>query len=1397
MKRKIFAVLSAVMILASGLLVVVGGGMDGEESFDENVESEQYMGEKRCLCESLSYTMHDPIRIDNNTDFADQASNEGWAGNGSEGNPYIIEGYEIDGGGYSYCIYIGNTTDHFVVRDNYLHNASGIHNHPYFVGSGLHLYNITNGRLDNNTVSSNDYYGIYLLHSNSNNTIVNNTVSSNDYYGIYLLHSNSNNTIVNNTVDSNNYFGIYLESSSNNTISTNTANSNNGSGLHLYNVTNSRLDNNTVSSNANAGIYLESSSNNTISTNTANSNDGHGFYIDWHSSYNTLTNNTANSNDGHGFYIDWHSSYNTLTKNTAKLNNESGIKFAYSAYNTFTNNAASNNGFGIYLYLSDDTNIANNTVNSNNGSGIFLDRCYLSTLMNNTVSSNANAGIYINRSSDNDLTDNTISDNRDGIYLHSSEDITLTRNIIKNGSILISGALEHWNTHSIDTSNTYNDKPIYYWKNQTGGTVPLDAGEVILANCAGVTVENQNISDGSVGILLGFSDDNSIQNNTVSDNRYGIRTDSCSHNTLTNNTGSNNGYGFYIYNSNENIIADNNANSNIDGFYIDSSELNELSENTAANNDYGFYIYNSNENIIADNNANSNTDGFYIDSSELNELSENTAANNDYGFYIYNSNSDNITNNNISSNYEYGIYIDLSSSTRIYHNQIIDNINQAYDSGGNQWDNGYPSGGNYWSDHEGIDILSGPNQSEPGTDSIGDSPYTFNESQDNYPLMYPWGLPWHANEYPYVDSHINDQSPTIWVHVLDDIEVDETTIELYINGFKVSSTKDPVTNGYNVSYIYEGVFEDGKIVNCRIVASDYDDNVLDWTWDFTVDVTHPSIISVSPPDGSEDVTLDTDIQVNFSEPMDKTSVEEAFHISPSVNGTFDWDDTIMIFDPDQLLPCNTDYTITIDTGAKDLADNHLTDNYSWNFNTNDTSPPEHFNENPSLGGYTSNTTPTIYVHVTDKNGVEIDSIKLYVESFLVDSDVTPITNGYNVSYWHDSGFSQGQTVACRIVASDICNNTLDFEWNFTVVANAVSVVVETEPGATQTAGEVITGFPEALVADEYGNPVEDVDVTVSEVGGYIFDVGTTTVATNETGVATFSDLMINEVGSYTLEFSIDDSDDNVDQSDTAQTIQFDIEAAGVDYVEIDPSEDQTITAGGTIYFNATAYDRYGNLIIDDAADFIWANATDGVFNEETVGVYHVTASYGDVTSNATEVTVVLEFEIVLSVDSEANGWNFVSFNVELENNSLSTILEHPENGVSGNYDRMMYYDASVDEWLTYVPGRPEHFNDLQEWNHTIGVWIRMTGNDTLTLVGDPPSSTNITLYPGWNMVGLPSAAAGNHDVPTEVTKIGYFQATEEYNLDYEYDPANYTFAPANGYWVYNSKDYLVEWTVIY
>jgi len=173
--------------------------------------------------------------------------------------------------------------------------------------------------------------------------------------------------------------------------------------------------------------------------------------------------------------------------------------------------------------------------------------------------------------------------------------------------------------------------------------------------------------------------------------------------------------------------------------------------------------------------------------------------------------------------------------------------------------------------------------------------------------------------------------------------------------------------------------------------------------------------------------------------------------------------------------------------------------------------------------------------------------------------------------------------------------------------------------------------------------------------------------------------------------------------------------------------------------------------------------------------------------------------IPLYAGGGSDGWNYVSFSVIPDNSSLLGILENETDGINGSYDKVMYYSGSDDRWRSHMADRPVHFNDVDGWNNSMGIWIRMVSNDTLNVTGTVPLATDITLYPGWNMVSYPSEVerlAGDY-LPSEVSKIGLFNSSMEYNLEYISDLGNHTLRSNNGYWIYNSAEYSVGWSVEY
>lgn len=300
MKRGLLAILVVLIMVGS---IFNGGGIKGK-----NDRISFYKNGAKFTTEKINYEPHDPIRINNDTEFAEYAAEERWPGNGRKGNPYIIEGYEIDGGGYGYCIYIGNTTCYFKIINCRLYNATP-EKPPYAAGSGLILYNVSNANISNNIIFNNAVFGIYLISINNVSNEYNNNISSNEIFcngvdGIYIENSTYN-QIYDNTIYSNIYDGIFLGKSINNLIKDNNIFSN-SVGIHLLNscynsITGNTLYNNSAEMPIWAGgiALLQESNNNNISSNKIVSNCKGIYLEDSYNNliYNNLFNNTLNAKD--------------------------------------------------------------------------------------------------------------------------------------------------------------------------------------------------------------------------------------------------------------------------------------------------------------------------------------------------------------------------------------------------------------------------------------------------------------------------------------------------------------------------------------------------------------------------------------------------------------------------------------------------------------------------------------------------------------------------------------------------------------------------------------------------------------------------------------------------------------------------------------------------------------------------------------------------------------------------------------------------------------------------------------------------------------------------------------------------------------------------------------------
>jgi len=570
------------------------------------------------------------------------------------------------------------------------------------------------------------------------------------------------------------------------------------SGIVLFNSDNNLLNGNQIINNS-YGVSLYTSESNIMSDNFVENNDQAGIKI--YESKNNELKDQIISDSEYGLLLE-RADENFVFNNTIS-DTFMGIRLKNSEDNTFNNNNVSDNAYGIIVERSNENTFTDNEISSNFIYGLILYQSKSNRVDENIFEDHLLYGIYILQSEDNLLTENTASNNRYSIflsdsnrnklednyasdnlisiYIGNSEEVTLSENTMIDGGIYMIGlSIEHWNTHSIDTSNTVNGDPVLYWKNESGGTVSQDAGQIILANCEEVIVKNQEISGGSVGILLGFSshitlkennvtnsdwegitlfksDDNKLVNNNVSENEFpGIFLFESKRNTIVNNTAANNQYGIITFGSSNNNFIENTVISNRElgitlsesdenvlennfasengfiGIFLSRSDYNELDGNTMDENELGFALGSSNNNIFMDNTLlNNPLIGIYLEYSSQNTFEGNEVELNGIGIGLGESDKNSFTKNLISNNNEEGIYIIDSSENLLYRNKIIQNEEQAWDNGNNSWDRGDPAedgeGGNYWSDYDGKDR----------GDGIGDEPYLIDgyENQDSYPWM--------------------------------------------------------------------------------------------------------------------------------------------------------------------------------------------------------------------------------------------------------------------------------------------------------------------------------------------------------------------------------------------------------------------------------------------------------------------------------------------------------------------------------------------------------------------------------------------------------------------------------------------------------------------------------------
>jgi parallel beta-helix repeat protein len=260
--------------------------------------------------------------------------------------------------------------------------------------------------------------------------------------------------------------------------------------------------------------------------------------------------------------------------------------------------------------------------------------------------------------------------------------------------------------NDVDTSNTVDGKPIYYWVAEHDRQIPSDAGFVALIDSRAIIVRDLTLIGNGQGVLLKNTTSSRIENVSVINNQDGI----C----------------FDVASINNTVVANSILNNTVTGIYISASSRNVIRDNMISGSYYGIYLTTASgectDNLVVGNIVQNHWKGIVLEGQSNVPIVRN------------------VFNNNMVSDVSIGISMYLSASNLVYHNNFVKVDYVESSESQNSFD--YDGQGNYWDDYNGTDA---------DYDGIGDVPYLVNEEgKDNYPLMGIFtssSILWHGTAY--------------------------------------------------------------------------------------------------------------------------------------------------------------------------------------------------------------------------------------------------------------------------------------------------------------------------------------------------------------------------------------------------------------------------------------------------------------------------------------------------------------------------------------------------------------------------------------------------------------------------------------------------------------------------
>lgn len=210
----------------------------------------------------------------------------------------------------------------------------------------------------------------------------------------------------------------------------------------------------------------------------------------------------------------------------------------------------------------------------------------------------------------------------------------------------------------------------------------------------------------------------------------------------------------------------------------------------------------------------------------------------------------------------------------------------------------------------------------------------------------------------------------------------------------------------------------------------------------------PEIISTTPADNADSVSVYTSISVTFSEVMDSSSIHGGSFIvkidSLNISGTFSYSDLTAVFIPSNPMEYGSTYSIMVTPEAKSLSGVSLADNHEWSFSTVDgenTDIPRVLSTNPAQnaeGVFVNSAIMVSFNKPMNSNSLNTSTFTVFQGSTPISGLVTSANSTATFSPF--SVLSSGSTYHA-VISSDVQDtdgNKLEnnFEWSFSTLDEA-------------------------------------------------------------------------------------------------------------------------------------------------------------------------------------------------------------------------------------------------------------------------------------------------------------------------------------------------------------------------